>query len=57
MTFDEKMDAYAERFNDQFPRMAFMGWKESELEEMLDKALRDGIPVDPYKDAEPCIKY
>lgn len=57
MTFDEKMDAYAERFNDQFPRMAFMGYEDSEIEAMIDKALLDGIPVDPYKNADPCIRF
>ena len=57
MTFEEKLIAYRDRFDDQFPRMALMGRNEGELEAMIDNALVTGVPVDPYKDTDPYAKF
>jgi hypothetical protein len=44
--FWDKMDEYQERFDDQFPLMAFRGVDMAEIEKMLDECLANGKPYE-----------
>lgn len=53
-SLDEKMAEYERAFDDQFPRMFFRGFSESEIIEAIDSCLKKG---EPYRDYDPECEY
>lgn len=44
---NQLMDEYAERFDDQFPRMMMMGATDAEVTAAIRRCLDTGNPFDP----------
>lgn len=53
MTLEEALNRYADRFNDSFPIMCMMGTPETEIIDLIKKALDSGKPYElPPDDSE-----
>lgn len=44
---NEKLDAYREKFGEQFPLMLCMGMPDKDIIKIIDKCLKSGKPYDP----------